>query len=95
MYTGIWEEFGADFEEVLYADDTICISEDARTMSELFKKIEEEGDKYGMKLNYKKCELIKFWDIGVVRMRDGTRMKPVDEVKYLGCQLSNRADGIK
>ena len=28
-------------------------------------------------------------------MRDGTRMKPVDEVKYLGCQLNNRADGIK
>ena len=42
---------GADFDEVIYADDTICISEDARTMNELLKKIEEEGDKYGMKLN--------------------------------------------
>ena len=39
--------------------------------------------------------MIKFGDIGVVRMRDGTRMKPVDEVKYLGCQLNNRADGKK
>jgi len=28
-------------------------------------------------------------------MRDGTIIKPVDEVKYLGCQLNNKADGIK
>ena len=86
---------GADFDEVLYADDTICISEDARTMNKLIKGTEDEGEKYGMRLNYKKCELIKFGDIGTVRMRDGTRMKPMDEVKYLGCQLKNRADGIK
>ena len=86
---------GADLDEVLYADDTICISEDSRTMNKLIKRIEEEGEKYGMRLNYNKCELIKLGDIGTVRMRDGTRMKPVDEVKYLGCQLHNRADGIK
>ena len=43
-----------------------------------------------MKLNYKKCELLKFGEIGNIRMRDGTRMKPVDEVTYLGCQLNNR-----
>ena len=48
-----------------------------------------------MKLNYKKCELIKFGNIGVVRMRDGTIIKPMDEVNYLGCQLNNKADGIK
>ena len=85
---------GADFDEVLYADDTICISEDARTMNKLIKGIEDEGEKYGMRLNYEKCELFWFGDIGTVRMRDGTRMKPMDEVKYLGCQLNNRADGI-
>jgi hypothetical protein len=66
-----------------------------KTMNAMIKQIEIEGEKYGMKLNYKKCELIQFGDIGTVRMRDGTRMKPVDEVKYWGCQLNNRADGIK
>jgi hypothetical protein len=45
---------GANFDEVLYADDTICVSEDAAAMNRILKNIEEEGAKYGMKLNYKK-----------------------------------------
>ena len=32
---------GADFDEVLYADDTICISEDSRTMNELLKRLKK------------------------------------------------------
>ena len=30
---------GADFDEVLYADDTICISEDVRAMNRTLKKL--------------------------------------------------------
>ena len=42
---------GADFDEVTYADDTICISRSIATMNKFIKSIEEEGIKYGMKLN--------------------------------------------
>lgn len=33
---------GADFDEVAYADDTICISRSIATMSELIENIEEK-----------------------------------------------------
>jgi hypothetical protein len=41
---------------VLYADDTIIFSESAEALEELLAEIEREGEKYGMKLNKKKCE---------------------------------------
>ena len=50
---------GADFDGALYADDTICVSQDARAMNLLLKGIEKEGRKYWMRLNSKKCELMR------------------------------------
>ena len=41
---------GADFDEVTYADDTICISRCIKTMNEFIESIETEGFTYGMKL---------------------------------------------
>ena len=49
---------GADFDEVTYADDTVCISKDIEAMNKFIESIEKEEIKYGMKLNNKKCELI-------------------------------------
>ena len=42
---------GATFDEVLYADGTICISEDETSMNWLLNQIESEGAAYGFKLN--------------------------------------------
>ena len=43
---------GADFDEVAYADDTVCISRSIKTMNDFTKSIEEEERvTYGMKLN--------------------------------------------
>ena len=47
---------GADFDEVTYADDTICISTDTKAMNKLLEAIEWEGFRYGLKLNKEKCE---------------------------------------
>ena len=49
---------GADFDEVMYADDTICISEDTKTINNFIQEIERIGLEYGLKLNKKKCELL-------------------------------------
>ena len=48
----------AEFDEVMYADDTICISEDTRTMNQFILNIENTGREYGLKLNKSKCELL-------------------------------------
>ena len=47
---------GTNFDEVLFADDTICISESAEALTRLLHSIEEEGEKYGLTLNKDTCE---------------------------------------
>ena len=47
---------GTEFDEVLYADDTICISESEQAMNKLLAAIEKQGRRYGMRLNRAKCE---------------------------------------
>ena len=44
---------GADFDEVTYPDDTICISTDTKAMNKFLEAIEWEGLRYGLKLNKK------------------------------------------
>ena len=44
---------GAEFDEVTYADDTICISTDTEAMNQFIERIEWEGFRYGLKLNKK------------------------------------------
>ena len=49
-----------DFNEVLYADDTICIIDNEEAMNRLLDKIETQGALFGLKLNKSKCELLSF-----------------------------------
>ena len=86
---------GMSYDEVLYADDTICISQSAVAMSKLLASIEKEGELYGMRLNKKHVKLLTFGEPTNITFKDGTAVKPQREVKYLGCQLNNKADGGK
>ena len=86
---------GAEFDQVLFADDTICIAQDKQIMGDMLKAIEEEGAKYGMKLNRNKCELLSWGAVEQVKMADGTILNRTGTAKYLGCQLNTKADGIK
>ena len=83
---------GATFDEILYADDTICISENETAINRLLAVIEQEGSKYRMKLNRAKCELFKFGQTGKVHFADGMMLKPSNEVEYLGCKLNENAN---
>jgi hypothetical protein len=88
----------ANLEEILYADDTICISEDAKALTRLLREIEKEGNKYGLRLNKDKCELIRIFRGGEFSNTDkvffssGQEVKPVAEAKYLGCWLNDKGD---
>ena len=48
----------SNFSEVLYADDTICVSTDTKAMNKFSKDIGDEGAKYGLMLNKGKCEFL-------------------------------------
>ena len=81
---------GASFDEVLFADDTICISEDTRTMNKMLAAIEEVGKRSGMKLNKGKCEALQFQGIARVKFQNKDLVKNVEQAKYLGCVLNKK-----
>lgn len=88
---------GANFDEIVYADDTICVSTDTKAMNKFLKDIEEEGEKYGLKLNKGKCELLTTSHNADIKFKDGTKVPRKPEVTYLGCQIkqySNRSEEI-
>ena len=49
---------GANFDEVTYADDTICMSTDTNTMNKFFEAIDWDGFGYGLKLNRKQVNYL-------------------------------------
>lgn len=79
-------------DEILYADDTICVSENENAMNRLLAEIEQLGATYGLKLNKKKCEYIKFGEAHAVHFSDGTPVPLQHEVKHLGCKLNDKGD---
>ena len=83
---------GAFFDEVVYADDTICLSTDTKTMNQFLKEIEIEGKKYGMTLNKGKCETICSNQNMNVHFQDKTQVEKKEEVKYLGCMLNRQGN---
>ena len=93
--TGRQRVTGTIGDEVLYADDTICITQTVAAMNRLLAAIEAEGKYYGLNLNKKKCEYLGFGNPGPVKFANGTRMSTIHEVKYLGCLLNDKADPEK
>jgi len=81
---------GAEFDEVTYADDTICIATCTDAMNEFVKNIEKEGLRYGMKLNKTKCELITTHATANIHFEDGTSVRKTRKATYLGCEIGIR-----
>ena len=62
----IWKHrvYGTNFDEVLYADDTVCIPESVPAMNRLLKLIESESAKYGLQLHKGKCVSMGYGKMG-------------------------------
>jgi hypothetical protein len=80
---------GVNFDEILYADDTLLVSQSTRTMNKLLASVEEEGAKYGIRLNKPKCQLLAFGPESAVKFLDGAPVPKTTEAVYLGCRLNN------
>ena len=83
---------GANFDEVMYADDTVCISTDTRSMNLMIAEIEVQGRKYGLKLNKNKCETMSTASNVNVHFQDGSQVKRTNQVTYLGCEINQNSD---
>jgi len=78
---------GVEFDEILYADDTVCIAGGVRQMKGFLRASETEGERHGMRLSKTKYELLIMgkkptWK---VRFSSGDEVPVLFEVKYLGC----------
>eukprot|EP00969_Alexandrium_andersonii_P019649 857513-Alexandrium_andersonii.AAC.1 len=68
---------GATFDEVLYADDTIVVTQDEDLMDEMLRGIEVEGARMGMVLNVGKTEALVFGPVGELVTAEGRQIKRV------------------
>ena len=81
-----------NFQELLYADDTLIVAKNTQNAREVIRYIEEESAYYNMRLNRDKCVCITFNKNNQVTFADGEPIKNVDETIYLGTQITKKAD---
>jgi hypothetical protein len=79
-------------DRLLYADDTLILASSNRAAEILLHKVQEESDKYNMKLNQKKCVLLGMNSLGGVQYIDGEHMPVADRAPYLGTNMSARGN---
>jgi len=72
---------------LLYADDTVLITDRATPMQRLLLAIEKHAAKTGLFLNPDKCEILTNITPKIVSM-NGTRLKTKQRIKYLGSIIS-------
>ena len=81
---------GRNIKHLRYADDTTLMAESEEELKSLLKKVKEESEKFGLKLNIQKTKImasgpITSWE------RDGETVETVADFIFLGSKIS--ADG--
>ena len=79
---------GLSFTEVVYADDTLLVTKDAKAATILLQEIETESRYYDMKLNEDKCEVISMNKKANVKFKSGKIVNSVESTTYLGGTLT-------
>ena len=83
---------GTTHDQVLYVDDTICMSENEEAMTRLIQAIEKEDANYGLRLNSKQFEYLQFDQAKEVKFIDGSSVPYKSNITYLGCNLNDKGD---
>ena len=69
-----------------------AFSENTRLLNKFIAAIEKEGKEFGMKLNYKKCEVLLTGKRAAVKYGNKELIQHVETIKYLGCDLNRQGD---
>ena len=75
---------GTTFAEILYADDTMLVTQDTRSMHRILHAIEAESAYCGLELNKGKCNVIAMNGKNKIKFSDGSELKHESQVTYLG-----------
>ena len=88
--TGI-EIAGRNINKLRYADDTTLMAESEEELKSLLRKVKEESEKVGLKLNIQKRKImasgpITSWDVG------GETVEAVSDFIFLGSKITTDGD---
>ena len=86
---------GVSFSEILYADDTVLISDEAKAMNKFLDTIEKHAWYYGLSFNKSKCVVLKMNANNNIKFGNGTKVPAEKETIYLGTSINTTADTKK
>ena len=78
---------GRNFNNLRYADDTTLMAENEEELKSLLRKMKEESEKVGLKLNVQKTKIIASgpitsWEI------DGETVETVNDFIFMGSKIA-------
>ena len=74
-------------EDILFADDTLLISNSGEHIQEYMAAVEHKGRDYGLEVHWGKVHLVKIGSDAEVRAPTGERIQPTDSMMYLGTTI--------
>ena len=81
---------GRNINNLRYADDTTLMAESEEELKSLLKKVKEESEKVGLKLNIQKTKIMSSSPI-TSRQIEGETVETVSDFAFLGSKIT--ADG--
>ena len=82
---------GRNINNLRYADDTTLMAESEEELKSLLRKVKEESEKVGLKLNIQKTKVVAFGPI-VSWQIDGETMETVRDFTFLGLKITADSD---
>ena len=79
-------------DKLLYADGTLILASAAEAAELMLRKIQTESAKYNMRLNQRKCVLLRMNSIHNVYYTDGGAMPVASKAPYLGTSMDARGN---
>ena len=86
---------GLSFTELLYADDTVLITNNVNAMNRLLRNVEKCARYHGLSFNKDKCVSMNFHCEAKTKYADGTKVPCSDAVTYLGAELTKLGSARK
>ena len=87
---------GIQFNNLLYADDTLLFGTNTHNINKLLHAIEYESAYYNMKLNYDKCINLTINRVkSSIKYLNGGLVPRDNSAKYLGAILTDSVDNSK
>merc|ERR1712086_301462 len=93
LWTDLHAQIASPSKELLYADDTLLYSTEPKKLEKTLRQVETKSERYGLALNYNKCEFIgiNYHGRRTPKFTNNKKVKQTKQAKYLGVLLTERA----